>query len=73
MQHETISKQTGEELYCLVRANLISNGTSFAEWCRNNAISRQYAAKVLISGSKGRKAIALKNKILAATVLRESK
>jgi len=76
MQHETAKSKSlpsGKKLYCRVRANLVSNGTSFAEWCRKNAISRQYATKILKHKSNGAKALALKRKILRATIQRDNK
>gem|GEM_PF-5254979 len=58
--------------YLLVRANLVSKGTNFSQWCKANNVSRQYAAKVLTQEKGGRKALALKNRILSETIYSES-
>lgn len=54
------------DLYLRVRLAFISNGTSFAEWCRENGVCRPYATRCLQYVHDGEKARELRNRIALA-------
>lgn len=56
----------GESLYLAVRAAFIAKGTSLNRWCLANGVSRPYATQVLRGFWIGRKAQALRKKIVEA-------
>jgi len=58
------SNDTG--LYLAVRAAFVAQGTSLNRWCLANGVSRPYAAEVLRGVWNGRKAQALRKKIVEA-------
>lgn len=50
-------------LYRKVRGAFSANGTSFNQWCMENGICRQYAAKCLKGQRNGIKSAALRQRI----------
>jgi hypothetical protein len=60
------------EMLRAVRASFVQQGTSFAKWCEEHGIVRQYAGAVLLGKRNGPAAKALRRRLLTAAKLERS-
>lgn len=54
-----------EDLYRAVRAAFVARGTSLNAWCISNGINRQTAEKTLRGERGGKRALALRNRLIS--------
>lgn len=54
-----------EDLYNMVRAALIARGTNLNRWCKANGINRQTVDKALKGHRIGRRAQAIRDRLVA--------
>lgn len=62
---DSASPTPGEQLLSQVRAGFVSQGTSFARWCRENGVARQNARLSLVGGWNGPKGQELRAKLIS--------
>lgn len=58
----------GKDLYSTIRGALVIQGTSLNEWCKANDLRRQSVEKVLKGDRRGKKADALRERVIAAVL-----
>ena len=67
---QQLSAFPDRELQRRVRAAFILRGTTLAEWCAGNRVSRQFVYQALVGKRHGPTAKALRDQILSAVNLR---
>jgi hypothetical protein len=69
---KTAIPEPGKQLICLVRSRFVARGTSLQRWCAENDIDWSYAYRSLKGTLTFPKAVALRERILAAVEIQEA-